>query len=111
MEGALALLIGSFGLAGIGMILLALYFSVPTYSIDYCGQKKSYKGARNRYRSGKKVRLTYHLIATDTQYRFWLDGKELKYDYSENDGFLLHFIMPPHDTRLECHTKNISAIE
>ena len=46
------------------------------------------------------------MIATDTDYSFWLDGAELSRDYDTKKGFILSFIMPEHDVKLHCSSRN-----
>ncbi|MBR6940574.1 MAG: hypothetical protein IKH65_07210 [Clostridia bacterium] len=72
------------------------------YRIDYRGQKDSYTNARDSYSAGSKVVLYYDLIDTDTDYSFFIDGKELSCKYKEGKGFVISFTMPDHDTVLEC---------
>ena len=76
------------------------------YSVDYCGQKDCYTNAKDKYKAGSKVTLYYDLIATDTDYKFTLDGESLNWTSDENGLFTIEFIMPDHDVKLECHTKN-----
>lgn len=76
------------------------------YSVDYCGQKHCYSGAKDKYKAGSKVTLYYELIATDTDYQFTLDGENINCTYDEQKGFVIEFIMPEHDVVLECHWKN-----
>ena len=64
------------------------------YRIDYQGQKDSYTNARDSYRAGSKVVLYYDLIDTDTDYSFFIDGKELSCKYKEGKGFVISFTMP-----------------
>lgn len=76
------------------------------YKVDYCGKKMNYKNAKDKYRAGEKVTLYFSMIATDTNYSFWLDGTELQRDYDSQKGFILSFIMPEHDVVLHCSIKN-----
>ena len=78
----------------------------PQYKIDYCGRKNSYTGAKDSYRPGQTVVLYYEMIATDTDYSFYLDGKPLRYTYDEQNGFRIEFTMPEHDVKLECESVN-----
>ena len=77
-----------------------------TYKIDYCGQKFAYKGAKDEYKAGEKVKLYYDLIATDTDYSFTLDDEYFRPDYSNSTGYVIEFTMPEHDVKLECTSKN-----
>ncbi len=76
------------------------------YSVDYCGAKDCYSNAKDKYKAGSKVILYFELIATDTDYSFTLDGERINFDYDEKKGFVIEFIMPEHDVKLECHSKN-----
>lgn len=76
------------------------------YSVDYCGQKDCYTNAKDKYKAGSKVTLYYDLIATDTDYKFTLDGESVNWTSNEKGLFTIEFIMPDHDVKLECHTKN-----
>lgn len=76
------------------------------YKVDYCGEKYAYKNAKDEYRAGEKVTLYFWMIATDTDYSFWLEGAELERDYDTKKGFILRFIMPDHDVVLHCSERN-----
>ena len=77
-----------------------------SYTIDYCGEKGCYEGAKDSYPAGTEVKLCYGLIATDTDYSFYLDEQPLQYEYDSEKGFIIQFTMPNHDVKLECVTKN-----
>ena len=72
------------------------------YSMDYGGQKSSFRGAKDVYRAGQKVRLYYDQVGTDTDYTFFLDGENLNCLYSARKGYIIRFEMPPHDATLGC---------
>lgn len=76
------------------------------YNVDYCGSKGCYSNAKDSYKAGTKVTLYFELIATDTDYSFTLDGEPVDWSYDEKKGFVIEFIMPEHDVKLECHSKN-----
>ncbi len=76
------------------------------YAVDYGGQKDAFRGAKDSYRAGTHVTVYYDLIATDTDYSFYLDGEPLNPHYSEKKGFALSFTMPAHDVRLEVRAVN-----
>lgn len=76
------------------------------YQVDYCGQKDCYTNAKDAYRAGAAVKLYYDLIATDTDYRFLLDGEPVPFSYDEKKGYVIEFTMPAHDVKLECETTN-----
>ncbi len=76
------------------------------YKVDYCGEKYSYKNAKDEYRAGERVTVYYWMIATDTDYYFSLEGAELTRDYDAKKGFALSFIMPDHNVVLRCTSRN-----
>ena len=92
-----------------GIVLFGLFGcgkKGPEYKIDFSGEESWYEGAKKTYREGEEVTLYYGLIATDTDYKFLLDGESLNYDYDEDRGFIITFTMPAHDVKLECEMKN-----
>ena len=76
------------------------------YSVDYCGRKFAYQGAKDSYRAGEKVVLFCSMVATDTDYSFTLDGEYLPFDYQVTKGFRIEFTMPDHDVKQKCFMKN-----
>ena len=99
----------------IGMLLLALVVALiaawlvscaggEKYRVDYCGIKDMYGNAKDSYRAGTEVTLYFDLIATDTDYSFYLDGERIRFEYDEKKGFVIRFTMPEHDVKLECET-------
>lgn len=82
-----------------------------SYAVDYCGEKECYEGAKDTYPVGAKVKLCYGLIATDTDYSFYLDEQPLQYEYDSEKGFIIRFTMPNHDVKLECVVNNSMAYE
>ncbi len=82
------------------------YNKSQKYNVDYCGSKGCYSNAKDSYKAGTKVTLYFELIATDTDYSFTLDGEPVNWSYDEKKGFVIEFIMPVHDVKLECHSKN-----
>ncbi len=76
------------------------------YRVDYCGMKSAFPGAKDAYRAGELVTLDFPYIATDTDYRFYLDGEPLNTDYEHKRGFILRFTMPAHDVVLTVESRN-----
>ena len=76
------------------------------YQVDYCGQKAIYNNAKDYYKAGAEVKLYYDLIATDTDYSFYLDGESVNWEYDNKKGFVITFVMPEHDVKLESKTRN-----
>lgn len=76
------------------------------YMVDYDGRKDFYENARDYYAPGEIVELYYGIIATDTDYSFYLDGEPLNYGYDEDIGFIITFEMPDHDVKLTVESRN-----
>lgn len=81
------------------------------YRLDLCGQEICYENAKPTYKEGTEVIIYYNMIATDTDYSFYLDGKGLLYGYDEKKGFVLRFTMPNHDAQLCCYSINTMAVK
>ena len=75
------------------------------YNVDYDGKKDFFNGAKDSYRAGAKVRLSY-MIATDTDYAFYLDGERLPMEYDGESSFIITFTMPSHDVKLTVDERN-----
>ena len=89
-----------------------------TYKIDFSGQKCCYAAdaedfsePRDTYRAGEKVVLYYIAVATDTSYTFLLDGENLNPSYSHERGYCIEFVMPDHDVKLQCMSRNTMLLE
>ena len=83
-----------------------MIFNNKKYRIDYCGQKGFYRGAKDEYAEGELVEFYYCFVATDTSYKFLLDGKELCVDFDEKLGFVIRFGMPAHDVTFKLVERN-----
>ncbi len=89
-----------------GLLLTGLVgCSGEKYRVQY-DYKPSYSNARDHYRAGTKVKLYYEVIATDTDYKFLLDGEYIPFTYDEKKGFVIEFTMPAHDVTLSCSAVN-----
>ena len=91
----------------VGGIVMSLFFGCgeKRYKIDYDG-RDWYEGAKDSYKAGEKVTLYYGMIATDTDYSFYLDGERINTGYDEERGFVIEFTMPDHDVALRCESRN-----
>ena len=56
--------------------------------------------------SGEEVVLYFPMVATDTDYRFILDGTEIRQEYDSRKGFIIRFTMPEHDVTLRYLQRN-----
>ncbi len=80
------------------------------YEVDYCGMQGLYGNAKDSYTEGELVVLRYELIATDTNYSFYVDDEPIDFNY-EGGAYVLSFVMPSHTVKLECRTSNSMAIK
>lgn len=80
--------------------------SKPKYKLDLCGEDFFYEGVKDSYKEGEKVEINYKFIATDTDYTFYVDGVRFNPDYSDEKGFIFRFIMPDHDVKIICESRN-----
>lgn len=88
------------------------------YTIDFCGQDYDYANeitkngvpqfvpVRKQYKAGEEVVIFYPRIATDTDYSFILDGKQIRPDYQTRKGYIIRFTMPDHNVSLKCISRN-----
>lgn len=92
------------------VIVIAIFITgcgQRSYKVDYCGAKDFYSNAKNTYKVGEEVELIFELVATDTDYTFYLDGKSENLDvHGTGNGFLIRFTMPDHDVKLSYSEKN-----
>lgn len=99
------------------IVLLAIIMMIGLFG---CGQKK-YKleldgyglsSKKSSYEEGARVKVTFDLIATDTDYSFYLDcdDTELEHDY-ENGKYIMTFTMPAHDVTLSMSSRNSMTYE
>ena len=64
------------------------------------------------YAVGERVVLWYELVATDTNYYFYIDGQEIHPSgYTPQTGFIFEFMMPDHDIHFEWEERNTMVHE
>ena len=76
------------------------------YKVDYHGQMNLFDGAKEKYEEGTEVELSYSLIATDTNYSFYVDGQKVCAEWSGPKGYIIRFTMPAHDIEVYCVETN-----
>ena len=86
--------------------------SEAMYKVDYCGQKDKYSNAQDSYKAGSEVELCYTMVATEYSYKFYLDGECVDYEYDDVTGYyVVSFVMPDHDVKLECESNYSWGVE
>ena len=99
--------IALFLFAAVLLIIVLSACGGKKYPVDYGSAKDAFKHAKDSYRAGTKVTLYFYLVATDTDYRFWLDGNEpLSVTYDEKKGFVLSFTMPERPVKVDYSAVN-----
>ncbi|MDO4852886.1 MAG: aldo/keto reductase [Clostridia bacterium] len=78
----------------------------PTYPVEYWTDIEYLENAKPAYPAGASVLIYFDLIATDTDYKFLLDGEPLNFGFDESKGFVISFVMPAHAVKLECEMRN-----
>ena len=86
------------------------------FTLFGCGKQKyklqfdgyGFQSAKTAYAVGEKVTVSFDLIATDTDYRFWLDDETVKLtqDWDDRRGYVFTFSMPEHDVTLHVSSRN-----
>ncbi len=81
-----------------------------------CGKQKyklhfdgyGFQSRRSAYAAGETVTVYYGPLATDTDYRFWLDDESVKLTqgYDERHGYVFTFTMPAHELTLHAEHRN-----
>ena len=78
------------------------------FSLLFKGQESLFSGAQETYEAGSEVELIYDLIATDCSYHFFVDGAPFAPEWDrERCGYVIRFVMPPHDTEVYVETENM----
>ena len=66
-----------------------------------------FENVKKSYAPGDKVEVYFSLIASDTDYSFYLDNERISnYEYSDKKGYIISFVMPDHDVELTFESKN-----
>ena len=78
-----------------------------------CGKQKyklelpfGFESKKDSYAAGEEVRVSYGIIATDTDYSFYCDADDVKREYTDSDGFVFSFIMPERDVTFWVESRN-----
>ena len=98
-------------------LLFLIFLGVSVmFALFGCGRQKyklnldgyGFKSSKTAYAAGEKVTVYYDLIATDTDYRFWLDDESVKLtqDYDDRHGYVFTFTMPDHELTLHMSSRN-----
>ena len=96
--------------------IFILFFGVlMVMSFTGCGNKYhlhfdgyGLESPKTSYADGEPVTVYYSMIATDTDYSFFVDCEdiELSQSYDDKHGFVLKFNMPAHDVTVSVKSRN-----
>lgn len=90
---------------------LGLFSGRKKYKVDYNGIRHLYHHAKECYRAGTTVTVYFYLVATDTDYRFYINDKYCPHDYDEQKGLVLSFVMPEEDVTIRLEHRNLMVCE
>ena len=88
---------------------------IALFSLSGCGIQKykvnfdgyGFESRRTSYAAGEKVTVYYGMIATDTDYHFYIDDDVvMKQSYDNDHGYVFTFTMPAHDVTLHEESHN-----
>lgn len=90
----------------VGIMLIGLFgCGQQKYKLELDGYGLSSK--KTSYAEGATVKVTFDLIATDTDYYFSLDCEDTTLHYEYDKGvYVMTFKMPAHDVKLSVSSKN-----
>ena len=91
---------------GVSMMFTLFGCGKPKYKLHFEGY--GFQSSKTEYAAGEQVTVYYDRIATDTDYRFWLDDESvvLKQDYDDRHGYVFTFTMPDHELTLHVSSHN-----
>ena len=96
-------------------IILVLIGVTALFSLSGCGIQKyrlnydgyGFESRRTSYAAGEKVTVYYGMIATDTDYHFYIDEDvDMKQSYDNDHGYVFTFTMPAHDVTIHEESRN-----
>lgn len=76
------------------------------YKVNYNGAMEWLIGAKEAYKAGEEVCFYFNMIATDTNYYFYLDDEQINPRYETAKGYKISFIMPEHDVSVRVDAVN-----
>ncbi len=93
-------------LTGVLLIMCLSGCGKTEYNLLYDGY--GFESKKTKYTAGETVTVYYDLIATDTDYSFFLDCDDVsfKQDYDNSHGFVFTFTMPDHDVEFTHTAEN-----
>jgi len=91
--------------AGVMIMMILMGCGGTKYKLNFDGY--GFESKKTQYVAGDKVTVYYDLIATDTDYTFWIDKDvEMKQSYDDAHGYVFTFSMPAHDVTMGVESHN-----
>lgn len=93
-------------LLGVIFIMCMTGCGKPKYKLEFDGY--GFESEKTVYHEGDQVTVYYDMIATDTDYSFYLDCDDvkLKQDWDNSHGYIFKFTMPAHDVKISVSSRN-----
>ena len=93
-------------LLGVSLMLSLFGCGKAKYKLNF--DDDWFQSKKTVYAAGEKVTVYYDMIATDTDYHFWLDDESVKMTqgYDDKHGYSFTFLMPAHDVTLHVESHN-----
>ncbi len=81
------------------------------YNLEF--DRNGFKSKKTSYAEGEEVKVTYDMVATDTDYKFYTDSEDviLDQEYDGSHGYVFTFTMPAHDVKLCVESHNNMMID
>ena len=76
------------------------------YRLIFDGDEFAYKNIKSGYKEGENVTVYFDMIATDTNYSFFVDDEPINPGYETSLGYIISFKMPDHDVKIKCISQN-----
>ena len=87
-----------------GVLIMTALFGCGGGKHRLIYENVGFKSSRTEYAAGQHVTVYYDMIGTDTDYRFFFDGVDVKRDYDPKKGYIFKFVMPDHDVKIRCES-------
>lgn len=87
------------------VIVIMAGCTAKKYKVEY--DEFLFTGGKHSYRAGAEVELHFEMVATDTDYSFYLNDDTVKLNVEgTGHGYIIRFTMPEHDVKLDFDCKN-----
>ena len=91
-----------------GAVMIMGLFGCGTQKYKLLINESDFESKKKSYAAGETVTVYFPYVATDTDYKFYVDPYDTKLDISFDGqhGYVLSFVMPAHDVTLSYDSKN-----